>query len=413
MCTFVPGEVIALGPINDLLEVGSGLPGVVSDVRPLVSEIGDISGDSDLAAMGTLTLKTDPGLEIYAASRLSARLTPSIEARKAIVDLNHILPLSVASMQPEPSLRLTPRAEKEVASIRSLLRSMLSSTPGPRRIAVLDSGLLSEYVAHRDIQYYDYSDSGQLRPDSPKSDPHGHGTKVVSILDRILPPEVELSVGRLPTESNSLTELCVAHALGDIIAREQPQIVNLSVSLRSDWFVCPLCRERVAAPTFLSSFFPLIIRLGGNSVKGTLTVMAAGNTGQYPNSRWLTEDVSTLLFAVAENRSGSRTRYSSAPEGPRADLFSASAFGGDDPDDLDAQGVFLDGTYGTSFAAPFVSAVALLTNEISGMTKSGAPAEFGEITRQLIELARNGSHLRLPARGVTDASQPQATPNEE
>jgi hypothetical protein len=123
--------------------------------------------------------------------------------------------------------------------------------------------------------------------------------------------------------------------------------------------------------------------------------MAAGNTGQVPNSRWLTEDLSTLLFAIAENRNGDRTRYSSAPEGPYADLFSAGAFGGDDPDEPGAQGVFLDGCYGTSFAAPFVSAAALLTKNFHAPSLHGFPTHLGAFTRQLIDGARNGQSLRL------------------
>jgi hypothetical protein len=130
--------------------------------------------------------------------------------------------------------------------------------------------------------------------------------------------------------------------------------------------------------------------------------MASGNAGQIPNSRWLTEDVETLLFAVAENRKGERTKYSGAPEGPQADLFSASAFGGDDPDDEDAQGVFRDGphTYGTSFAAPFLSAVVLVTKQFNRQFITGMPSQLGSHTRHLMAHIREGGGLQFRSKSV-------------
>jgi len=372
------------------------LPGIKSAVRPLLSEVGDFPGDSPLARLGTLLLKTDPGLETYAISRMSARLAGAIEQGEAIVDLNHLLPLTAAEEAP-PTLELSPHAEREAASIRRVLRHAFPVSGGRRRIAVLDSGLSPDYLPHRELRYLDYSNGGRLTmPTPPQADPKGHGTRVVSLLDQILPPDVDLSVGRLPNDPAGLTALNIAHALGDIVAREKPEVVNLSVSLRSDWFVCPACRQRVQAPTFLASFLPLVIRLGGTSTEQTVTVMAAGNTGQPPNSRWLTEGVSTLLFAVAENRRGDRTRYSAALNGPNADLYSAGAFGGDDPGDADAQGVFRDGAYGTSYAAPFVSAGALLTKHLPVQPGDPLATQIGAYTRLLIEHARTGLPLRLP-----------------
>ena len=114
--------------------------------------------------------------------------------------------------------------------------------------------------------------------------------------------------------------------------------------------------------------------------------------------QWALTD--TLLFAFAENRRGERTLYSSAPEGPRGDLYSVGAFGGDDPGDPDAQGVFVDGTHGTSFAAPFVSAVSLLTKRFHAPMVHGVPTRIGLFTREVIEAAREGRFLRFrPAEG--------------
>lgn len=401
MCSFVPGQVVAIGPMSVLSEIGGNLPGRLGAATPLLTELGDVDFNSELSQLGSVVLKTDPGLELYAISRLSARLADAIEKKLAVVDVNQLLPLSAPETTPGHSLRLSPHGEREAGAVRQLLRSTLSPQPTPRKVAILDSGLSADFSAHRELRYYDYSTGGRLRRDVEVADPLGHGTRVASILDRILPSEVELCVGRLPSDPGGLTALTIAQAMGDIVAREAPDVLNLSVALRNDWFLCPHCRQRVPAPTLISSILPLVIRLAGRSTASTMTVMAAGNTGQAPNSRWLTEDVQTLMFAVAENRNGERTRYSSAPEGPRGDLFSAGAFGGDDPDEPGAQGVFADGTHGTSFAAPFVSAVALLTKDIRAPMAHGFPTRIGTFTREVIEAARHGRYPRIRAQDLT------------
>lgn len=406
MCNFVPGQVVAIGPISVLSEIRDELPGRLGAVTPLVTEQGEIDFNSELSRLGSVVLKTDPGLELYAISRLSARLAGAIERNDAVVDVNQILPLSGPEAISTPSLRLSPHAEREAGAVRQLLRATLSPQATPRKVAVLDSGLSADFTAHREVRYYDYSTGGRLRRDVDAADPVGHGTRVASILDQILPSEVELCVGRLPSDPGGLTALTIAQAIGDMVARETPDVLNLSVALRNDWFLCPHCRQRVPAPTLLSSLLPLVIRLAGRTTSSTLTVMAAGNTGQTPNSRWLTEDVETLMFAVAENRNRERTRYSSAPEGPRGDLFSAGAFGGDDPDDPGAQGVFADGSHGTSFAAPFVSAVALLTKTFRSPMTLGFPTRIGMFTREIIEAARDGRYPRMRAQDAQpDANQ--------
>ncbi len=397
MCNFIPGEAVAIGPINELRELGEGLPGVLGPVQPLVSDPDGLGQKSELTQFGSVTLKTDPGLEIFAVSRISARLSNAIARKVAVVDLNHIIPLSANNPNHDSIPRLTPHAEREASGIRRILRSALPAfREGARyRVAVLDSGLIPNYMAHRNIEYFDYTAAGRLSPAAVQADPLGHGTRVVTVLDQILPAQVDLLVGRLPSDEGALTALTVAHALGDIVARAEPHVVNLSVTPRNDWFVCPHCRLRVPAPTFLSTFLSLIVRLSGQSSAGTVTVMAAGNKGQIPNSRWLTEDTETLIFAVAENQKGDRARYSGAPEGPHADLFSAGAFGGDDPEDPDAQGVFVDGSHGTSFAAPFVSAAVLLAKDFSAPPAQGFPTRIGQFTRSLISGARNGHSLRM------------------
>jgi subtilisin family serine protease len=400
MCSFVPGQIVAVGPLSVLSQIEGNLPGQLGRVTRLLTDGINVDFDSDLAQLSSVVLKTDPGLELYAISRLSARLAGAIEQNAAVVDVNHILPLSAPESTTSHSLRLSPHGEREASAVRHLLRLGLNSLSPPRKVAILDSGLSASFYAHRALRYYDYAAGGRLTRDTEAMDPLGHGTRVVSILDQILPPEVDLCVGRLPSDSGGLTALTIAQAMGDIVARETPDVLNLSVAMRNDSFVCPHCRQRVPAPTLISSLLPLVIRLAGKSAGSTVTVMAAGNTGQQSNSRYLTEDVETLIFAVAENRKQERARYSSSPEGPRADLYSASAFGGDDPDEPDAQGVFADGTHGTSFAAPFVSATALLTKQLTSLPSPSTNTEIGILTKHLIELARDRRLSRLRMKDV-------------
>ena len=326
MCNFVPGQAVAIGPYQSLKNLGDGLPGQLGPVLPLVGELPGPAFPTRLMDLGIVTLRTEPGLELHAVSQLSARLAGAIQSKAAVADVNAILPTAASTPPGNDPLRLSPYAENEADAIRRHLRAALGRIAPPTRIAVLDSGLSENYSAHRDMRYLDYSNGGRLLRDTVPSDPMGHGTRVVSILDRILPVQVGLSVGRLPGTPAGLTALAVCQALGDIVAREHPDVVNLSVAPRSDSFICPHCRQRVPAPTFLSGLLPLVIRLAGESTHGTITVMAAGNSGQPPNSRWLTEDVSTLLFAVAQNRRHERARYSGAPEGPLGDLCTTCAY---------------------------------------------------------------------------------------
>lgn len=399
MCNFVPGQVFAIGPTSALSELGEGLPGTIT-VRPLASESVGPLGESAFSGISAAVLQTEPGLELYALSQLSARLSEYVVKGSAIVDLNHILPFGADVASPE-SLRLSAPALRLASGLRVLLRGVLGSgrsndpSQRPLRVCVLDSGLDPRYVPHRKVTFYDYSSEGQLRLDVPQADPIGHGTRVVKILDEILPVDVELIAGRLPADPSQLTCLAVAHAVGDLVARTSPDVLNLSVAPRDNVFLCPECGRRVPMPSFLPSFFSLVLRLAGKSAASTVTVMAAGNTGQVPNSRWLNTDLTTLLIAVAENRSGEQTRYSGAPSGPLADLYSASAFGGDDPDDVGAVGVFADGAHGTSFAAPFLTATTLLAKRLRGPFLDGVPSDLGPTVRRLMKGAAEGKTLLI------------------
>ena len=400
MCNFVPGQVVCIGPKHLLGDLGEGLPGII-ERRPLVSDSDGIDPETPMAELQIAILNTDPGVELFGLSKMSAALSEAIRANKAVVDLNHYLPVSALPNSKSDPFRLSPFAQTQVESIRRFLRSSLTVPPATV-VAVLDSGLSTEVSLHREIRFLDYSSGGRLNRDGTQSDPVGHGTRVAKILDEILPPDVGLVVGRLPSDGGALTALTVAQAYGDIVARSAPAVLNLSVAPRDDFFLCPHCRRVVPTPTFFSALLPMMMRLAGKTITRTITVMAAGNSGQVANSRWLSEDLDTLLLAVAENRRGERASYSSAPAGPWADLYSVPAFGGDDPDDEDRQGVFVDGSYGTSFAAPFISAVALFSKQFDDGPLHNTPTRLGLYTRDFMMGARQGLALRMrqPTNGM-------------
>ncbi len=403
MCNFVPGEAIVLGQLSDLHEIGPGLPGTLV-VQPLITEVGDLDANNPFIGIGTAVLKTEPGLEIYAVSQISARLADQIRYGKAYVDLNHFVPMAAYPADLD-QLRFTPPAEAVALQLRRFLRSALAQGSVQYRVSILDSGIDPDFIQNRRIIYYDYSNGGRYNPGQRPQDPLGHGTRVAKILDEILPPQVELVVGRLPSDSVFMTTLVVANAFGDMIARSTPDVVNLSIAPRDNVFFCKKCKERVNVPAFLPTFLPHLIRLAGRGAKRTSTVMASGNTGQVANSRWINEDIETLVFAVAENRHGNRARYSGAPEGPNADLFSASIFGGDDPDEVGSMGVFIDGSHGTSYAAPFLSSIALIAKDLHAPVTSGYPVQLGVHMRRLIEGARNGWTLSLNQAAADDEAR--------
>ena len=111
MCHFVPGEVIALGPLSALNAIdGTDLPGRLT-VQPLISEVGELLPQSPFLGIGSATLHTDAGMELFGLSQLSAQLAPSIKARNVLVDLNHILPFGAPPTE-AGSLRLSPHAER-------------------------------------------------------------------------------------------------------------------------------------------------------------------------------------------------------------------------------------------------------------------------------------------------------------
>jgi subtilase family protein len=335
-----------------------------------------------MRGIGSVVLKTEPGAEIHALTQLAAALGPQLRKREVVVDLNHFIPWGSESADAS-ELRLSHRAEEVVAELRSFLRRGLGTPVRngrqklARTVAVLDTGLDERVTLHRPWRFLDYSRRGRLTLDSSPTDPRGHGTRIVRILDEILPPDVEVVVGKLPASETELTSLAVANALGDIVARTLPDVVNLSLSTVDQVVVCPSCRKRVGVPPFFSTLLPTIIRLAGQSAVGTVAVMAAGNEGKVSNCRWLHSDVSNLVLALAENRKGQRAKYSATVEGPTADLYSASVFGGDDPSDVDPMGVFTDGTHGTSFAAPFVSAAALAAKQWPKFMAPDASTDLG------------------------------------
>jgi len=354
--------VLAFGHFNELQALlQAELPGRLS-ISPLVTEGGDLNPESPMVGQQAAVLTTDPGFEIHAVGRMAAALAPAIKKGAAAVDLNHYLPWGGDTAAPDGHprrLRLSERARGLADGIRPWLRSRaVNWAGGPPSVAVLDSGLDPSLVTlNRDHRFFDYSDGGRMVTGSPEVDPVGHGTRVIKILDEVLPDAVTLSIGRLPPGGDSLTVLTVARAYADLIARTSPTVINLSIAPRDDVIFCPRCRLPVPAPTLAQTALSSLFRLSSSV---TFTVMAAGNQGQIPNSRWVRKDLDGLIFAVAEDSTGKRASYSGAPDGPDADLWSCSAFGGDGPGE-GASGVF-EGepeSYGTSFSAPFVTCIAV------------------------------------------------------
>lgn len=121
--------------------------------------------------------------------------------------------------------------------------------------------------------------------------------------------------------------------------------------------------------------------------------MAAGNAHRISNSRFLTPDVDSLILAVALNQRGEQARYSHSPSGPLADLFSAAAFGGDDNEDPNAMGVFLDGQQGTSFAAPFVCAATVVAQAWSRRQGHTTPRQIASRARDILDQYRGARFL--------------------
>jgi hypothetical protein len=359
MCDYTPGKVLVLGKkymLSDMKATGQDLPGTWS-LEPLLTGLPEDAGETALANLGLGVLRTEPGLELHAMSLLSAQFAQFIKKGEVVVDLDHHLPMGADNAASPVDVPFSPHA----LSVLETTRKVMSEARGfkdPRTVAVLDSGLHPDLYLDRPYSYADYSNRGQWRPNMTPQDPRGHGTRVIRILDQLLPRTVSIAIGRLPAAGEELTMETVARAFADLVVRSRPHVVNLSLAIRGDMFRCKHCGRLSGRPGNFTPMLSLVARLANDNVNKTVTVVAAGNSGQIAASRWLISDKEPMLIAVAADRSGQKAGYSSAPAGLDSEAISVRAFGGDG-DVPGGQGMFTDGQSGTSFAAPIITAQVL------------------------------------------------------
>jgi hypothetical protein len=362
MCNHVRGEAIAIGSLGDLRQrlngPGWNFPGRIEFIQ-LVREEPDLE-TSPLFGVGIARLSGVPhGLEVHAVSKLSAALSEEIAAHKVSVDLNYILPLSADV--PVAPLRLTPLAESWTNRARELATNLQKRAdtnagspvrPSPP-VALIDSGLnVTSLSSGRELRSFDYSNPGTSPTNAePDCDVLGHGTRVASLLDACLPQSVPLVSAKLSNRGRDVTVLNVVRVFADVVSRFRPLVVNLSLAPAKDDAICDRCGEPTLAPAFYSTLLHHAIRLAAPS---TFVVMAAGNSGRRCTQEIMMDATQNLVFAVAINSRDQRASYSSTTQVPGTSL---GAFGGDGPDG-DEKLFVADPSYGTSFAAPFVTACA-------------------------------------------------------
>jgi len=332
------------------------------------------------------------GLEVLAVSKLSAALHELIADHRAVVELNLYLPIAAQHAGGRHD-QLSPQAFQLAQKLRHYFSQSFGSTPA-RAVGMLDSGIaLSSITTGRPLKARDYtgprSRFGNVLEED--HDVRGHGTEVCRILDAILPDEVPIVSGRI-TANNALLEITVlrvATAFAHLVATESPAVVNLSVAPRDDQVICPNCRQAVALDAFHSLILPFVFRLAGGT---TLTVMAAGNRGQVSNARHALAETNSLVLVEAADSTGELANYSNRVDAGHA--AAVRAFGGDDGKETGGITVFENArhTYGTSYAAPFVSAAAYAYRTASPnarfvSTPDLAGDDFGSFAQQKLNMA--------------------------
>lgn len=366
MCNFAPNECIAVGKLDYMQEMISSwnIPGKVNYIS-LVADDPELD-DVLFSGFGFVHVTNIPdGLELLVLSKLSAALGEAIGRHEAVVELNYLLPLSSHPME-RHTKSLSPPARELAFKIRQGFNKQ-GFIPNPRPIAFIDSGVnLSQVQTLRDggERYgylpgaaYDYSNPGQVKSIDfgVDHDNIGHGTDVFRLLDTALRKDIPIVSGKITKQTTGITVLNLARSYAHLVAKEWPAIVNLSIAPRNDTFLCPNCNRIVSVHAFHSLILPFVFRL---AARETVTVFAAGNSGQPCNARHFLGEVDSLFFAIALDSKGAVAKYSNFVD--RSDNLTLSAFGGDSDDLLDGYGVFSEerNSRGTSFAAPFTSAAA-------------------------------------------------------
>lgn len=396
MCNFVAGECLAIAEEDNI----SGLlddwkfPGKLERI-PVVPEDNTTYPTSGPGARMRkyvfihITGIPD-GLEVLAVSKLSAALHELIKADRAVVELNLYLPMA-AQLASRRQNQLSPQALQLAQKVRHYF-SQTSGSRSTRPIGMLDSGItLSSITTGRRLIARDYtgprSRFGNVLEED--HDVRGHGTEVCRILDASLPEEVPIVSGRV-TANNALLEITVmrvATAFAHLVAAENPAVVNLSLAPRDDQIICPTCGEAVAVDAFHSLILPFVFRLAGEA---TLTVMAAGNRGQVSNARHALADTNSLVLVEAAASTGDLASYSN-----RVDAGHGAAvrvFGGDSGKEPGGIRVFENAqhAYGTSYAAPFISAAAYAYRSAKPGALFGSSGDnFGSFAQQALKMTIN------------------------
>ena len=227
-----------------------------------------------------------------------------------------------------------------------------------RPVVLIDSGATRTAVASsRKLQLLSFA--GKRPGDERRSGGGGGGhfgarKHRCQILDNLLPRDVELISAKVGDRTRKVTALSVAVAFADTVSRFNPAVVNMSLAPLDDRYCCPNCDYAVTVPALHSTLFRRVIRMTDGT---TFTVMAAGNTGQANNMRHLSDSSSSMVLVAALDSNNRRASYSNLPYELEDNLV--FAFGGDGPGGSEP-GLFQEDedAFGTSFAAPFISAMA-------------------------------------------------------
>jgi hypothetical protein len=422
MCNFAPGECVAIaedGQVERRLEDWS-LPGKWEKI-PLVSPELDLGGRPSRRMRKYVFIHVTGipiGLEVLAVSKLSAALHDLIASNRAVVELNNYLPIAAQRAGARHD-QLSPPAIRLVERLGQYFNHSMSRQGGRARtrasgrvpIGVIDSGIVfSSLPNRRSFIAMDYAGPRSTFGTVVENDHdvRGHGTEVCRILDAILPDEVPVVSGRVTASNASLeiTVLRVAAAFAHLVADKGPAVVNLSLAPRDDLIICPRCRKGVPVEAFHSLILPFVFRLAGEE---TLTVMAAGNRGQVSNARHALAETDSLVLVEALDSVGNLASYSNRVDESHA--AAARVFGGDETKNWAGVSVFENAphTYGTSYAAPFVSAAAYAYWADGGAAKFGEPTpgvlDFGSFCKEKLDLEIQfrpsylaaGERIRIPA----------------
>jgi subtilisin family serine protease len=348
MCNFVPGEVIIFGKYRHLKHAEEPVSDAKTEYVPLSSP--GREADERFGDFGFLRVYAIPtGYELIALSEVSANLAAAIRAREAFVELNYHVPLATESE--ELQLRLSTRTRRWVSHLNSIGPRSRRTDP----VAFIDSGINATQLDRgRRVVAYDYTKGDDPIPLEADHDRRGHGTRVARLLDELLAPEVPLVSAKVADPGKEVTLLSLCRAFGDVVSRERPSVVNLSLAPLDDTVVCRACRKPVPVNAFQSQILARLFRLAAPAI----TVMAAGNSGQKSNFGRFMDLGAPVVLVGATGSDGAVTKYTNIPPGGELAEEFVTAFGGDDPDLADGEGIFEDrASYGTSFAAPLVTAL--------------------------------------------------------